>query len=149
MLKSLVVGVLLTSVTVGIHAAGTTWWIQRLKRYRDRITTQRRTLRSMRVLCSTAVLLLMLHILEVAVWAAAYLLLPNLHELNTLEQATYFSIVSFSSLGFGDLVIEGPPWRMLSGIQAMTGLLIFGWSTALFFAVVENIWNEEARSLKD
>ena len=39
-------------------------------------------------------------------------------------------------------MIEGP-WRLLSAVQAMNGLLVFGWSTALLFAVVERIWGAD------
>ncbi len=93
----------------------------------------------LKVLSTTAIILLLLHIVEVVVWSFAYLSLPG-DQLNTLEAATYFSIVTFTSLGFGDIVI-GTSWRLLSGIQAMAGLLVFGWSTALSFAVMQKLWN--------
>ena len=137
MLNSILVGTLLTIITVAIHAVGTTSWISYLTRS-SKAAQQRNTPRSpIVVLGSTATVLLLLHILEVAVWALAYLLLVD--NLNTLEEATYFSTVTFASLGYGDIVIEGP-WRLLSAIEAMAGLLIFGWSTALLFAVVQRIW---------
>ena len=96
-------------------------------------------LSSLRILCSTATLLLLLHILEVTVWAVAYLTIPNLDQLKSVEEAVYFSMVTYASLGYGDVVITGS-WRLLSAIQAVTGLLIFGWSTALLFAVVQRLW---------
>lgn len=46
-----------------------------------------------------------------------------------LEPSLYFSLVSFSTLGFGDIVLD-EKWRMLSGLAAANGLLSFGWSTA-------------------
>jgi voltage-gated potassium channel len=139
---SIIIGALLTVVTVGIHALGTAWWIGRLKRVTKTARGVRRRLLPLRVLCSTALLLLLLHIVEVAPWASAYMLLPNIDSLNTFEEATYFATVTFASLGYGDIVISGP-WRLLSAIQAMNGLLVFGWSTALLFAVVERIWGAE------
>lgn len=76
------------------------------------------------------------------------MMLPGLDTFQTFEQSAYFATVTFASLGYGDIVISGP-WRMLSGIQAMNGLLVFGWSTALLFAVVERIWggNEAPRDV--
>lgn len=144
MLKPIFVGALLTILTVGVHGVGTTWWIRRLQRHNDAIAGKTQSLRPMRVLWSTAIVLLLLHILEVSLWAAVYLLLPDLNELDSLESATYFSTVTFASLGYGDLVISGS-WRLLSAIQAMTGLLIFGWSSALFYAVVQRLWSAAAR----
>jgi len=141
MLKSILVGALLTMATVGIHAIGTTWWIRRLQRLRESTLDPNRPLIQLRVLCSTAVVLLLLHILEVAVWACVYMALPDLAELSEIEEATYFSTVTFATLGYGDVVINGS-WRLLSAIQAMTGLLIFGWSTALLYAVVQRLWGD-------
>ena len=142
MIGSIIVGAFLTVITVGIHALGTAWWIGRLRRAAKTAKGLRRRLLPLHLLCSTALLLLTLHIAEVAPWASAYLLLPNIDSLNTFEEATYFATVTFASLGYGDIVIGGP-WRLLSGIQAMNGLLVFGWSTALLFAVVERIWGRE------
>ncbi len=142
MIWSIIVGAFLTVVTVGIHALGTSWWIGRLRHAAKTARGLRRRLLPLHLLCSTALLLLALHIAEVASWALAYLLLPNIDSLNTFEEATYFATVTFASLGYGDIVISGP-WRLLSAIQAMNGLLVFGWSTALLFAVVERIWGAE------
>lgn len=148
MVQSILVGALLTLVTVGIHTVGTAWWIERFKpKVAKKRPTKHQTAGSnryeaFRILASTALLLLGLHILEVSAWAITYLLLPDLKSLDTLEQAVYFSTVTFTSLGYGDIVIEGP-WRLLSAIEAMVGLMIFGWSTALYFAVVQRIWFAE------
>jgi voltage-gated potassium channel len=139
---SILLGVVLTLVTIGIHAVGTAWWIGRLKLRAKRVSGLKIKLLPLRLLCSTAMLLLLLHMAEVAPWATAYLLLPGLDSINSFEQATYFATVTFASLGYGDIVIEGP-WRLLSAVQAMNGLLVFGWSTALLFAVVERIWGAE------
>ncbi len=143
MFKSIVLGLLLTVATVGIHAAGTSFWIERLKRRAAVLAkTSRGWLLHLRLLGSTAVVLLLLHIVEVTVWALAYLWL-NLAEIQSIEAATYFSTVTFTALGYGDLVIAGP-WRMLAAIESMVGLLIFGWSTAMLFTVVQRIWESKA-----
>ena len=138
MLESILVGILLTVATVGIHATGTAWWIGRLVRSYEAKPRKLDRLSTIWALCATAVVLLLLHVAEVTVWASAYLAIPN-DQLNTVEEAVYFSTVTFTSLGYGDVVIENS-WRLLSGIQAMVGLLVFGWSTALLFAVVRRIW---------
>lgn len=91
------------------------------------------------ILSGTGVFLLVLHFVEAAIWAIAYLYLADPLEISQFSDAFYFSIVTFSSLGYGDIVI-GSESRLLCGIEAMNGLLIFGWSTALFFAVLQNTW---------
>lgn len=54
------------------------------------------------------------------------------------ETSLYFSTVTFTSLGYGDIVLE-PPFRLLSAFEAANGILIFGWTTAVLFAVVRQI----------
>lgn len=138
MLKCILVGLVLTVLTVGIHAVGTTWWIRRLQRMDGSTSLTADRIAALKILCSTATCLLLLNIVEVTVWAMAYLAIPD-DQLNTLEETVYFSMVTFTSLGYGDVVIASS-WRLLSGIQAIAGLLIFGWSTALLFAVVQKLW---------
>jgi len=64
--------------------------------------------------------------ISVWVWAGAFLWLD---QFETLEEAVYFSVVSFTTLGFGDVVI-GKDWRLLSGIIAANGLILFSLVTA-------------------
>ena len=61
-------------------------------------------------------------------------LISKLELFGTLEQALYFSITSFTTLGFGDVVLE-PGWRLLAGMTATHGLLLFGLSTAFLVEV--------------
>ena len=139
MLLSLVVGIPLALFTVAIHAAGTTWWIRRLLRTYGSSSEQADGFSMLKTISATAVFLLALHFVEVVVWSIAYLTLPG-EQFSSIEAASYFSIVTFTSLGYGDIVIESS-WRLLSGIQAMAGLLVFGWSTALSFAVMRELWS--------
>jgi hypothetical protein len=48
--------------------------------------------------------------------------------------------VTFTSLGYGDVALTAVNWRLLSGIEALNGVLLLGWSTALLFAVMHRIW---------
>lgn len=89
----------------------------------------------------TGIYLLVLHFIESIAWAAAYMWLPQIDEIDNWSDAIYFSIVTFASLGYGDLVIESR-FRILSGFEAMNGLLIFGWSTAIFMAILQPIWKQ-------
>jgi len=39
----------------------------------------------------------------------------------------------------------GPTWRLLSGFEALNGIMLVDWSTAFFFAVLQRIWQAGAR----
>ncbi len=137
MLKSLLVGLTMGGVTVAIHAVGTMGWIAYL-RDRGARSSSHHQQGSLRFLCSTAVVLLLIHFAEVILWGLVYWKVVGGKSFATAEQSIYFSIVTFTSLGYGDVVIEGP-WRVLGGIQSMVGLLVFGWSSALLFVVLQRI----------
>jgi hypothetical protein len=64
--------------------------------------------------------------IEVWIWAGIYLALGAFPD---LEHALHFSLVAFSTVGFGDLV-PADKWRLLGGIEALNGFLMIGWSTA-------------------
>jgi len=79
--------------------------------------------------------LMLIHLAEVAIWGLFYWwqgLLPD------AETAFYFSGVTYTTVGYGDLVLP-KPWRMFAVLEALTGILLCGLSTGLFFAVV-NRW---------
>ena len=68
-------------------------------------------------------------------WALAYYALGVF---GTLEEAVYFSLVSFTTLGYGDVLLH-PEWRILGGMSAANGLLIFGLMTALLVDALRQV----------
>ena len=147
MLKLSLIGLLLIVVTVVIHAVGTTALVRHLGHkyaYGDGLFAGRKWLQ---VLSTTGLLLVALHIVQIALWAFTYRILVPPEELPNFETAIYFSFVTFTTLGYGDITLsEG--WRLLSGIEAMNGILLVGWSTAVLFAVVQRIWQSTAQAAK-
>lgn len=78
-------------------------------------------------------LLWILVVLTSTVWGWA-LLYMALGLFDALEPALYFSVVSFTTVGYGDVVLE-PGWRLLAGMTATHGLLIFGIFTAFLVEI--------------
>lgn len=143
MIPPIATGLILTVITIAIHAVGTSWWIRRLRRRGKRASPKLRRHTAIWLLSTTATLLLTLQLLEVLVWAGVYRMLPGIDSISSLEDAVYFSMVTFTTLGYGDITLTGS-WRMLSAIQGTTGLLICGWSTAILIAIVQAIWGESS-----
>ena len=81
-------------------------------------------------------------VLEVWLWALLYLYHPLVSTFQDLETAFYFSMVTFTTLGYGDVVLTGQ-WRILASIQAANGVIIFGWTTALIFYFIQHIYKEK------
>ena len=82
------------------------------------------------------VALFMVHLLEATVWGA-YLRYKGLS--STLIEGIYFAATSITGLGYGDVVLP-PPWRLLGPIITITGLLMFGCSTAFLFLILQRVW---------
>ena len=77
-----------------------------------------------------------LHLAEILVWGLFYLWWGCLPD---AEAAVYFSGVTYTTIGYGDLVLA-KPWRVLAPIEGLTGILMCGLSTGVFFAIVNRIY---------
>jgi len=88
---------------------------------------------------------LVAHLIEIAIWAIVFILCGEFHEFGI---AYYHSAVNYTTLGYGDVVMS-PAWRLLGPMEAADGMLMFGLSTALIFAVI--LWLIQTRfvDLKD
>ena len=77
--------------------------------------------------------LLAAHVLEVFVWSLAYSIVDAAPAGTNL---VYFAFVNYATLGYGDVTpVEG--WRLLGPLTAMNGALMFGWSTAVIYEVLQ------------
>jgi len=81
------------------------------------------------------------HVVEVSIWAVFYYFKASINEIPTPEAALYFSTSSFTTVGFGDLVLS-EEWRLLSSIESINGMILFGWSTAFIFEVVRRVYDQ-------
>jgi hypothetical protein len=135
MLLNISLAALLLATTTGIHAGAM------LLALRIAQIAKKRGMAGFRVLRVSCIVLLMFvtSVLEVLVWAIAYL---ALNAIEGFEQAVYFSMVTFTTLGYGDVLLD-EHWRLLASFEAANGILMFGWSTAIVMAVVHRIYIAE------
>ncbi|HVX15276.1 MAG TPA: potassium channel family protein [Pirellulales bacterium] len=82
-----------------------------------------------------AAVLLFSHLVNIALWAVLFYLCGEFTE---FETAYYYSAVTYSSLGYGDLVMS-PRWRLLGPLETIDGIVMFGISTALVFALLDRM----------
>lgn len=121
----------LVAATVGIHACGLTMLLIRLRRH----PLPTRLWPITRLLILMAWCMILLHLMAISVWGAFYLWQGHLPD---AEAAFYFSGVTYASIGYGDVVLA-KPWRLLAPVEGLTGVLMCGLSTGVFFAVVSAI----------
>jgi hypothetical protein len=124
----------LVAVTVAVHVAGITALLKALERWNPIPPT--RSWPITRLLVVIAWWLILLHLAEVLIWGSFYLWSGSMPG---VEAAVYFSGVTYTTMGYGDLVLA-KPWRVLSAVEGLTGILMCGLSTGIFFAVVNRIY---------
>jgi voltage-gated potassium channel Kch len=127
--------------TVFIHAACTVLVLAWLRSIAAHHWALRSSLTRTSVMVALVLLLSAAILLESLLWAGLYVLVGALP---TMGEALYFSLVTFTTLGYGDITLQ-EPWRMLSAFQAATGILMFGWTTAIIVAVAQRVFLHRGR----
>jgi hypothetical protein len=134
MLQHLLTAAVLVAVTVAVHAAGFALVLGALIKRHAAPPTTFWTITWL--LVRLAWLLILIHVVEISVWALFYRWQGCLAD---AESAFYFSGVTYTTLGYGDVVLP-PKWRLLGPIEGLTGILMCGLSAGLFFATVTAIY---------
>jgi hypothetical protein len=136
----IVLGAIMIVVTTLIQGVFTMLGIETMRDHLDRHPTTSLFHATLK-LAAFVLWLFLATIVEVWLWAMLYL---GLGAISPLEKAVYFSTVTFTTLGFGDITL-GQEWRLLSSFEAANGLLMFGWSTALVFGAVQWVYADRKR----
>jgi hypothetical protein len=138
MSRQLLVSIAVSVCNIAIHAIvmAAVLWVARVASER---VTSHRTFQLVAVMTATVSVLMVAHIAEVVVWTFAYAIVDVAPPGTDL---TYFAFVNYTTLGYGD-VTPLPRWRLLGPMTAMNGVLLFGWSTAVIFAVLRAVMTSQ------
>lgn len=129
MFANLLIGTIAITATVFIHTFGLIsvtraigWFTAKFRLHGHRS----------RVLAMNSVVLGLLMVLavEIWLWACFFLIVGMVDDFST---ALYFSTITFSTVGYGD-VVPHPEWRLLAALEGVNGFLLIGWSTAYLVA---------------
>ena len=88
-----------------------------------------------------------LHLAEIGLYAGAFVLAADGLHLGRLVgdvdgtglEYLYFSAETFTTLGFGDIVPEGP-LRLLASFEPLNGLILIAWSGSFTYLEVQRHW---------
>jgi hypothetical protein len=133
MVTKLVLALCLMALCVVIHASGVT---TALRWARRQPYSAQQFWRWTWLFIAVAGWMILLHLFEISVWALFYLLKGAIPD---LQSALYFSAVTYTTTGYGDVVLP-EAWRLVGGVEALTGILMCGWSTGFFFAIVSRMY---------
>lgn len=132
MVSTLLIAWGLMALSVVIHAAGVSAAMRR------RLPTTGIWQRT-RLFVLLAGWIITLHIVEITGWGLFYVWVDAMPG---WQPALYFSAVTYTTTGYGDLVLP-QQWRLVGAVEALTGILMCGWSTGFFFAVVNQMLSDE------
>jgi hypothetical protein len=85
------------------------------------------------------------HLVEIALWAILFMMCG---EFTAFGTAYYHSAVNYTTLGYGDVVMT-PAWRLLGPLEAADGMLMFGVSTAIIFALIQRLIHDRFVDLRE
>jgi hypothetical protein len=120
----------LVAATVVAHVAGLSLVLRSVTKWGAVSPTRVR--HTAWLLIRVAWLLVLIHLAEIAVWALFYQWRGWLPD---VESALYFSGATYTTVGYGDLVLPNR-WRLLGPVEGLTGILMCGLSASVFFAIV-------------
>ena len=129
---------LLITLTLWLQSAGVAALIAWVRRVLGRDTRKIGTLRSAALVVRLAVAVVVLHALEILLWAGFY----RWRCLPSWDSAVYFSASSYSTLGCSDVSLPSS-WRTLAPLESVIGVLMCGISVSLLFVIVTRLINRD------
>ena len=141
MLTEISIAVGIVFVCLLLHVAGILLmaeWLLRHREYFERSGARTHVSILMIVLISG---IMLLHVAESGLWAIFYFTRELFQD---FETSLYFSLVSYTAIGYGDVVLP-QKWRLLGAIQGVSGVLLCGLSTAFIFAILNAMFRARMR----
>jgi Ion channel len=138
MLVQLMVGTALIITCVIIHAICLELLLRRLKAVSPKWERRLPTYGHIIIMVIVVLGLFGAHTVEAWVWAAFYWVSGDVAN---FTDAIYFSTVTYTTLGYGDITLSSK-WQVTSALQAVSGIILFGWSTAFLVNVRAFFWKK-------
>ncbi len=132
---NLLLSCIMVTATVVIHFLGLVLLLRLISWHGKTVANLHEVLRQCVLLIMAVLGIVFLHTIEI--WSYAFVF-QFLGAVTGFERALYFSTVTFSSLGYGDITLN-PQWRVFGAIEAANGVILFGWSTAFLISLMSKL----------
>ena len=127
---------LILAICGTIHVSGLLLLVEWLIRHQNRIKHNVSFRYYTPMFIGVFVIIATLHVIEACIWAAFYYWNQLFVD---LETALYFSLGTFTTIGYGDVILP-QKWRLLGAMEGISGVLLCGVSTAFIFAIVNAVF---------
>jgi hypothetical protein len=147
-LEEILWGILLVAVTMIVHGLGMVWTIAMVRGQRVMMRNRREFMRSLSPLILASWLIIVVHLVEVMIWACFF---QWKHCFANLSTAFAFALMNYTTVGSNYNLPQN--WQLLGGMIATAGLLGFAWSTAVLLTLANKFqtrqlhaWSERRRA---
>lgn len=141
MLTELSLAAMIVAVCLLLHVTGVLVMAEWLLRHREYLERKNVRMRSAVLLVVLFSAIMFLHVTETILWAVFY---HTRALFSDFETALYFSLTSYTTIGYGDVLLP-QKWRLLGAIEGVSGVLLCGVSTAFIFAVISAMFQIRLR----
>jgi hypothetical protein len=128
------VATILVSITLWVQCAGMAVLIRLARAYITRSKNGLSPWRAGVIIVQFSAAMIVLHIVQILLWAGFY----RWRCLPTWESCFYFSASSYSTVGYGDVILPRA-WRVLGSVESVTGVLMCGMSVSGLFAIASRL----------
>lgn len=135
--------IVLVTGTLVIHCIGMAAFIHLVRARIERGIKGLSPLRSSILMVRFTTAMIVLHVLEILLWAGFY----RWHCFRSWEPCIYFSAASYSTVGYGDVLLPHV-WRLLGPVEGIAGILMSGLSVSLLFVIATRLVESETVSKK-
>jgi len=134
-LLQVLIGSAMMVVTTVMHAVGMSLGVTSLTMLRAKESAMASMWARSLVVGTLVVIMFVTTLIEAGAWALTYVALGAI---SGLEESLYFSTVTYTTLGYGDVVLDSR-WRLLSSFEAANGVIMFGWTTAVVVVAIRDV----------
>jgi hypothetical protein len=135
-MKLLIVSLMII-LTTAIHASGMLLSLHIANIKPNKAQTYH-SIRSVLQTSAIVIVMFLVSLIEVVAWAIPFMIFGAIEG---LEKAVYFSMVTYTTLGYGDVLLD-EHWRLLASFEAANGIIMFGWTTAIVMYSIRHIFFE-------
>jgi hypothetical protein len=139
-LRQSIAAAVLVLLTLSLQSGGMAALIEWIRAHAKRGLHRLGPVRSAALVVRITALMILLHTFEILLWASFF----RWNCFPSWESALYFSTTSFSTVGYGDLVLPRS-WRILGPIEALAGVLMCSLSASFLFAIVTRLVARESQ----
>lgn len=138
LLMKLLIGAMMIGITTVIHATVCDFVFRFVENYGNKHRHSAGHLRKIMALVFSVFCIGFAIMIYIWLWTLLFYHLEG-PVLKDFETALYFTTITFTTVGFGDVVLS-PEWRLLSASTAINGMIMFGWSTAFIFEIMSTLY---------